>query len=214
MKKRTYNMVCFILIPLIITMVCICTGVIAHFGIWSNTLKEDLVTEESLQCELWSVIKISDVETAYIVYGTDNWDISDDEYLIAIQGWSVEKIDDKVEECYPGAYRTSYLRNKEDYRLMDITCFEEVKDYLKFEGYKFESDDAKADYINEVSYKLKSVRVYDISDYIGYKENYNNGKGLAEVIVLMVISIIGIITIIFELIITFIIKILINKKLK
>ena len=214
MKKRTYNVIGFIIFPVIIIAICLCISLAVHFGIWGNTIDQKSISENSLQTELWSVIEVSDVETAYIVYGLNDWDISDDEFVIAIQGWSISDIDDKIEECYPGAFRTSYLRDKEDYRIMDFTCFSEVKDYLRFEDNYFETENAKTEYINSVTNNLKYVRVYDISDYIGYKEDYNNGKGFVEAILVLIIIAVGAVAIILELLAALIIKLIINKKLK
>lgn len=214
MKKRTYNVVAFIIIPSIILMIFLGIGLCIHYGIWNNSLDKKAITGNSLQTELWNVIEVSDMETAYIIYGLNDWDIADDAYVIAIQGWSITDIDDMVEECYPGAFRTSYLKDKDDYRIMDFTGFSEVRDYLKFENSYFETALEKTEYINSTTHNLKHVRVYDISDYLGYKEDYNNGKGILEIFALLTILPIGLIVIILELVIALIIKLIINRNLK
>lgn len=217
MKKITYNILAFILIPFIIVITGIILSFIVHYTIWLNEIDYGSITEKSLKTELWQIVEVSDVETAYIVYGLDDCNIADDEYVIVIQGSSVEDIAQRVGNCYPGAFRDSYIKDAEDYRIIDMTSFKEIREYIGTEetnSYSANTDENVEEYIGNITEKLENARLYDISDYIGYDESYNNGKALADAFAILVIVIVFASALVIELVLALIIKILINKNLK
>lgn len=216
-KKKTYNIISFLIIPLAILMMGLLSIIISHFTIWAETVDKESITDKSLCTELWEIVEVNDVETSYIVYGLEDSYLNDDNYVIVIQGNSIKDIEHTVGNCYPGAYRNSYFKDAEDYRVMDMTTFYDVKEYIEKEknkNYSYMTAEQKEQYIVDMTYKLESARIYDLSDYIGYEEEYNSGRSLAEAIAFTAILFVCGTALFIELLTAIIVKVLMKDRLK
>jgi len=208
MKKstiRTYSIIAFVVLPIIIIVLGIAACFYMKDAVTAPTYNPDEVTSQTQTGELWRVLDVLEGENAYIIYtiGFDDGLDESDVELVAFQGTSIEEIEDVVEECYQGTYRTSYWEGREKY--FDFTTTNEFEEYL--EKVKNRADDIDAADLDAVAFNFSNVNLYDLSEYKGYQEDGNNmGTALALIFFVMAIGVLTIAVLLIELGIAIILK--------
>lgn len=208
-KVRTYNIIAFIILPVIIILIGVILCVYCQKAFMAPTVDFDKVTSQTQKAELWEVLTVEEGEDAYIIYGiNDYYDLGeDDNELIAFRGTSIEEMRDIIFDCNHGAYATSYWEGEG--KKFDFTTTDDFKQYL---------DDIKnTSYYNEapnpdiITADFSNVVLYDLSEYKGYEHGYNNGIGIALAFVYMAIGSVVIVVLLAELVIAVILKLTVFK---
>lgn len=184
--NKRYNIIAFIVIPLIIIFITlVISGIIG--GIFYYSQLED--TEKFKHCEsgrLEEEICLDDNTIVYRIWETDT-------YFIAFKGENLDEIQNTV-KILPGGNVLSYWEG--NYTEIDIYDYivniNDIEEYNKY-----------------TTYMDKEIRVYDIKDYKGYDTSQGSNFGAFIIITLMLCG--GAITLVAELILAFIFKIILRE---
>ena len=196
-SNKRYNIIAFLILPLIIIIITIGISILIHTLLWKPTVDYSKLSKQHESGYLYEEMIIKDNEEMYSVYSLRDSDLEDAEYYVAFVYESLEDIDGIEASMYGGEY-LSYWDG--EYDIVDFTSFDEF-DYEHIED------------VADIE-KYRQVRVYDISDYKGYEIHYNNGIALGEGFIQIGIISFGVASLIFELAVAIVIKLLVPKNRK
>lgn len=195
---RMYNIIAFIILPIVIILSGLVYYVRCRESIMAPTVDYAKVTSTTQTGELWEVLTIVEGEYAYVIYCIDDPYSFGAEMgeLIAFQGDSIKQIRDTICENNPGAYATSYWEGKG--QKFNYTSTYDFKQYL--EDIKNTSYEVAPD-LDVITADFSNVTLYDLSEYKGYEQDYNNGAGIVLAFVFVLTAVITLVALGIELLV-------------
>ena len=198
-RRKIFNIVSYIIIPILILITMVIACVASHKSLWKPTVNIKELGDNYESGYFTCVAKsIENNGERYAVYAVRDKDKNRLDYLVAFE----YERDSQIECINAGAYSSGNFHYWEGkHSIVDFTYFED-----------FDSSDI----LVKESELIKEIRVYDISAYRGYEMKYNNGASLAEAFMHIVILGYGIIFLVMELLIATIANVIIfrNKEKK
>lgn len=120
----------------------------------------------------------------------------------------MEEISDTIWSCDYGAYATSYWKGEG--KSFDFSVTQDFEEYLdEIQGYTYTG--GKEPDLENVTEEFSKVILYDLSDYMGYEHEYNNGIGLAVILAFGAIGGVTLFVLVIELLIAIILKLTVFK---
>ena len=193
-----YNKITLKIIPLTILAavitVCIVLGIMYLTTVFDNKIPSGDNIETS---ELYTLTEIESEDKSYILYGTqNNYITASDTCIIAFEGEDLNKIKDTVDA---GA------DNEKAFVTVTNYC---NKDNMYTKDFSMYIDNIDVPESNEQLGKelIQRVQVYNINDYIGYKDNSADFAGILVSAGLILVISIGITFIIIEILVTLLLR--------
>ena len=212
MKKRTvriYNIIAFVVLPIVIVVFHIVAFWFVKNELTAPTVNIDEVTESTKTGELYEVLFIEEGDDIYAVYAIGDFFRFDEENeLIAFHGFDREEISDTIWNCDYGAYAVSYWQGEGQY--FDFSGTRNFEQYLE-EIQSGTYVEGKEPDLENIIEDFSHVMLYDLSDYKGYEHRYNNGIGIAVILVFGAMGIGMLFVLAIELVIAMILKLTVLK---
>lgn len=201
-KMSKYNKIAFIVIPLLIVLIGVLFCLYSYRVVCLPHISEEEITARTQSGELYMDLRIEEESEAYLVcsLGSDYYhkDYNDD-HLIAFKGSSIRELESEIYLCNSVRYAMSYWEGEAE--VLDLTNTKDFADYMVLLETNVPGVDREI-----VKQNYSHVMVYDLDDYLGYRQVVDNDSLLGLYFNYFVVLLVAPLLIILEIAVALVIK--------